>query len=516
MDNTLGKQIVRNIAANYLSVIINMVSAIFVTRMLLKGLGPDFYGFWSLLWNVFMYALILDFGVGVTVQKYTAEVHISGDYEKLNRIVSTVFVFYLLTMLVIVGAAGALTPILDRIFVLEPREQIGYYKTAFLVFALGNGLVFPMGIFSEIVGGIRRYDIDNIVVSGSIIIRIFGIWLIFQLGGSLLELAVFVNGLNFLVQVVLYLYVKEKIPRFRIQLKHFTWRNIKEISEFSLFAYVVSIAELITYNADRLVLGIFVGTSSIAIYQIGTRLPDIMRILSSGFSGSISSIAASLHYSGEKTRLNNIVFASFRFGIFVGSIMYIEFMLLGPQILYVWLDHTNPKTIMTCYVMLTSMFAAILMEKNAKKILQMGGRHRLISIATAVESLLNLGISIALVRKYGAVGVALGTLIPNVLFGLFVYLPAMAAYTEVRVWKFIKQVYLAILYPVVPTAAILYAASRFIALESWNIMVLAAVGIGTGLLYLVLGWMLYIRKEEKVQLREQLPQSLVKKLSWLF
>jgi len=516
MDRTLGRQIVKNIASNYLYVLVNMISAVFVTRMLLKGLGPDFYGFWSLLWNIFMYALLLDFGVGVTVQRYTAEMRVSGDVEKFNRIVSTVFVFYLLTMGVIFAAAAAVTPFLDSIFKLKPAGEAEYYKSAFLIFAIGNGLVFPVGIFSEVVIGLKRFDIKNLVSTISIAVRMAGIWLIFLFGGSLVELAIFVNGLNFFMQLALYLYVKRAVPGFRIRVKHFTFQTVREISEFSLFAYAVSIAELISYNTDRIVLGVAAGTGAIAVYQIATRLPYIMETLSSGFHNTLSSIAASLHYSGEKSRLNAVTFASFRFSTFVGTVIYLEFMFLTPHILYLWLDQTGPEIMLTAYLMLTSVYVNILIQANANRILQMGGRHRFTAIVTAVESACNLTISIILVVPYGPAGVALGTLIPNVFFTLFLYIPEMIRYSGIRLFPFIRRVFGSLWIPVIPAGLILLLAVRQIPLHEWSILLLTAVGAGSGLVYAGLGWFLYVRKEERVQIGEHFPQRVTRAVPWLF
>ena len=41
--------------------------------MMFLNLGDPLYGFWSLLWAVFGYSIIFDFGFVRTVQKYTAE-----------------------------------------------------------------------------------------------------------------------------------------------------------------------------------------------------------------------------------------------------------------------------------------------------------------------------------------------------------------------------------------------------------------------------------------------------------
>ena len=55
------------------------------------------------------------------------------------------------------------------------------------------------------------------------------------------------------------------------------------------------------------------------------------------------------------------------------------------------------------------------------------GQHRLVAISNVVTSLVNLTLSIALVRTMGLPGVAIGTLVPVSLAAMFILFPAGCA-----------------------------------------------------------------------------------------
>src|SRR5438045_4995289 len=81
----------RNTATNYLSIITRIGSGLVLFRLLFQHLDHEQFGYYSLLWSLFGYAILLDFGLGVAVQKGVAEKTASGDLPGLNRLVTTVF-----------------------------------------------------------------------------------------------------------------------------------------------------------------------------------------------------------------------------------------------------------------------------------------------------------------------------------------------------------------------------------------------------------------------------------------
>src|SRR6478752_777848 len=85
----------RNSISNYVSMAIRMATGLLMFRMLYQGLTREEFGFWSLLWSVFGYGILLDFGFGFTVEKRVAELSVHQEWDRLSRILSTIFYLYL-------------------------------------------------------------------------------------------------------------------------------------------------------------------------------------------------------------------------------------------------------------------------------------------------------------------------------------------------------------------------------------------------------------------------------------
>jgi O-antigen/teichoic acid export membrane protein len=107
-----------------------------------------------------------------------------------------------------------------------------------------------------------------------------------------------------------------------------------------------------------------------------------------------------------------------------------------------------------------------------------GGRHKLVAYTALTESLVNLVLSLVLVRQYGLVGVALGTAVPIVIGNLAILLPATCRQLGMSVRRFVSDVATAPAIGALPAIAACLLLRRTFAAESlWAIAIQAsAVG----------------------------------------
>ncbi|MFA7231708.1 MAG: oligosaccharide flippase family protein [Victivallaceae bacterium] len=503
----LGKLLFKNTITNYILLAIKMLTAIILTRLIFLGLGEEFYGYWTLLWAIFGYSLLLDFGFGKTVQKYTAEANFTHDIKNYNRIISAVFCSYVVMALIIIAAAIGMTFFIEKIFSLKSGENSWYYRLVFMIFGIGIAAVFPSGIFPEILVGMKKIYLRNYIMLGNIFLELGGIFLIFKLHGSLLSLAIFSATLNLSTNIIMAIVVFRIIPGLKISLRGFDKSTLRQIADFSIFAYIITMANLLIFKTDRIVLGVMVGMEGVAIYQLGTRIPEIMQFLTTQFQENLSPLAASLHKTGDHTQLEAIMLSSNRLTVFLSTCVLIVFTMLSRQIMFVWLNVLQEQVIYTVYIMMASVYIMVAFRSTANHYLLMTGKHRLVATLTVIESIVNLLLSIVLIHTMGVIGVAVGTLIPNAIIGIFIVFPLTAIYCKQSVFKYIIKVYLPAFFIGIPSMAFLYLITSHIPLNNWDLFKLSWAGPVAGFIYLIIGWTLFVSKEEKTQLISLLPAA---------
>ena len=95
-EQNISHKIIRNSVFNILGRAWGALVALFLIPYIIKYIGVERYGVWALVGVLTGYFGLLDFGIGYAFSKYIAEFYAKKDYDEINRIVNTGFVFYFL------------------------------------------------------------------------------------------------------------------------------------------------------------------------------------------------------------------------------------------------------------------------------------------------------------------------------------------------------------------------------------------------------------------------------------
>ncbi len=498
MSGDVVRLIRKNTLTNYLSLAIRLVQGVLVTRWMFESLGEVYYGFWALLWAVFFYVLVLEFGFSKAAQKYTAEQLFDRDPAHYNRVVSAVFSLQWLTALVILLVTYLASFWLKELTRMEDPGQLAYCRTALLVFSVGIAVTFPTGIFPEILIGLKAIYLRNYVMIGGRLAELIGIYTIFSLGGSLLSLVIFTVILNFSLNMVMLAVIYRKIPSFRLRLG-FRWATLRELADFSLFTYLNSMANLVIGKTDLMILSIMTGLSDVGIYQLGTRMPAMLNTLSSQYQENVAPFTADLCHRNEKELLCRIIVSGLRLTAWLITGGAAVLFVLTPEVLQFLFKVHDPLVISVCRWMTVCGFFSVAFRSFPTRIMLMAGYHRALSYISWGEAITNLGSSILLVYHFGLIGVVYGTLLPNVLIGCFVMLPFCCRFVGMALWRMLAEVYLA---PALGAAAMVAGIwlLRMLLPEHWLLFWrLLLLTVWGGAIYLAISWRLVFTSQERKQ-----------------
>jgi len=501
VNGSLKRLLVGNTAANYALVAARFATAIVVTRMLYLGLPGEAYGFWALLWSVFGYSLLLDFGFGTSVQKHSAELLVNNDYGRFNRLLNTVVGSYSIMSLAIIVATIASYPFLDHFVKFAPGADIDYFGRIFLVFGLGTAAVFPTGVFAEILRGINRAYLRNIVQVSATLCNVAGIYLVFRAGMGLLALTIFSLSLNLAANVAMAGLCMRYLPGLRLDPRRFDRHMLGEVLSFSLFAYLIMFANMVIYKTDQIVLSVTLGVGAVAVYQVGSRLSTMLVAVTTQFQDTLAPVAAALFSAGQIDRLRRILVDSNRIIAFVSTFPFLVLTVLAEPILMLWLDERSPVAVHTTYILNSTMYLIVLFRSGSSKVLLMAGRHRFLAVTAVVEAASNVVLSLLFIRLWGIVGVSLGTLVPATIVSCVVIFPAAASFSGISIREYLSKAYVPVLAAALPCAAMLWWFRSAIDDGAWSLAHLAGASAAAGAVYGLFGLLFVVRKEDWQRLR---------------
>lgn len=501
-DSSLNRLLTVNTASNYVLMGVRVLQGILITRWLYHYLGDDYYGFWSILWAFFTYMIVFNMGFGAATQKYTAEHLFENDIKKYNGVISIIFTFYssisiLITAVVVLGAIY----ITSWTGLTDPTK-IETCRTALLIFGIGTAILFPLAMYSDILAGLRLIYIKNSVLLFIRISEALGVLAMIWLDWGFISIVTFSVSINIFFNWLMSFTIKRQIPGFKLR-PTFSLKIFKEIYNFSAFAYINSIGNLVIAKTDRFVLGAILGLPSVSLYQLGTRMPEISQTLSSQFQDNVVPVSANLIHTGNTGALSKILLSGMRFGSFVSIGATAIFFEMTEQTLKFLFDVSNPTITFICQVFLISQLISCAVRGVPARYLLMAGRHKFIATTTVVEAVVNILLSIYLCHKIGIMGVVWGTLIPNAIISCGVVFPA-----AVRALKFKKRelsaIFLKPILAVIPSALICEFVKYEFPQTVSDFLPLTLTYMASGLVYLLTSWLFVLTQNEREMLTKLL------------
>jgi O-antigen/teichoic acid export membrane protein len=465
-------RLLTNALVNWAGFAAQLVVALWLAPVLLHGLGERRYGIWFQVESVLAYLMLFDLGVAASVVRYVARFEAQGDRDNLNRVFSTSVCLFMAAGAVVLALAalGALAG--GALFNLPPDlASEARWLLLLLGFNLAVGL--PLNVFPSILDGLGRYPVKTAARTLSLLIRVpLFLWVV-QTRGGLIALAGVITGLNLLEHLVMALIVRHYLPGLRFSLKLADRATFRTIRGYSLDALLAMIAGRISFQTDALVIGAFLAPQYITFFAVAAKLVEYAKSSLRTATTVLTPAVSSLEARGDTEAIRRVLVTSTRYVLWIMFPVQAGLMVLGKPFLAVWLGGPRYADLSYPTLFILALPVALIMSQSGPaRILYGIGRLRWFARVVMAEALVNLALSVLLIRPLGIEGVAWGTTIPNILASL-----AIAAYVCRTLGEsfptYLRRAFLLPLAVTLVPAGIWLLAVRSFDLHSWGALFLA-------------------------------------------
>lgn len=443
-NEEIQRHIWRNTISNYVCVVFRLFMGLVIVRLLWQLLPDEEMGFWAILWSVFGYGILLDFGFGFAAQKRVAECAVHEDWEELSRVLSTIFFTYVCigAGIIAVGVLGA--DWLIEMFEITARNREAF-KEVLIIFFCGLGLAFPLGLFPEILRGLHRISLANYVLLGGMILNFLLAATALYGGWGLKTLIVIALATTFLPDLACGFLAQRFLPNVRIRLRYFSRAMISKTMSFSLFAYVITVSNLILTKTDNLVIGTMIGVAAVKIYYAGAKVCEMFYAFTQQLPETLSPAAAHHHAKGDRGMLQELLINGTRFSVMISTPLYCITALFMDGVLRILTGEKalTSEVFWVAQILLLWAYNMVVTQSVSKRIFVMCGHERRLMWLSVCEAVVNLGASVLLVMYFRQVWcVAAGSLISSVFFGWMYLWPWSAREASLSGWRLARTVLL--------------------------------------------------------------------------
>ncbi len=507
-----AKLIFQNLSVNYLVTGTELLIGIFMLPFNVAHLGQSAYGLWILVASITIYFSMFDMGFGVAHVRFAAKYRALGDFKALNEIASTLFCVFtgigLLTFLVAIVIALNL----QNIFPLT-ESQVRTGQIVFLFISAYVALGFPVSVFGGIVNGFQRTYLNGAVAFVTAIVVALVNVAVLLAGYGLAELVAATTAVRILSFLAYALNAYRVFPELRIRPQFFNRARLQEITGFSVFILIIDLANKLNYSTDTIVIGVFLGTAAVAVWAVAQRLIEIVQRVTDQLNGVLFPVVVDSSTVERVDKLQKILIQGTRLSLAMVVPLATVLGLTARPLVMIWVGSNFEGSVNVIYT-LSIVVALRVGSATSTVILKGSGLHKVLALSNLSMALGNLVLSVALVRWYGLIGVAIGTLIPMVLFSTFVVFPTACRRVELSKLSVIQESVWPAVWPALVMAAFILLTRGYSA-ASWSLLILQA--ILAALIYAVvfLGFAIsrnerdwYFNKVKEVFRRRSVPSTI--------
>jgi O-antigen/teichoic acid export membrane protein len=473
------RQIFRNIASSWFSLGVNVLIGVFLSPFILHRLGDAAFGIWVLIFSVTGYYGLFDLGIRSSVVRFVAKFYAVHDSENLAEVINTSLFAYTTVgaVAMLLTVAGALY--IEHLFKIPP-EFHSIARWVFLIVGTSVAIGFPMGVFGGALEGLQRYYLVNGLNVASSLLRAALIVLALWRGQGLLVLALITTILPLIASLVR-AWIALSFLRTPLALRYVTRSTARLIASHSGLTFMIVASSQLRFQTDEIIIGTMLSTSAITFFSIGARIADYASNVVLGVSQIFVPMSSQSEAQGDASGLRKIMIAGNRACAFVILPITASLIILGKSIIEVWVGAKYIQQSYPVLLVIIIPLTLMLAQAASSRMLLGTSQHGPFGVVTLIEGVVNVILSIVLIRPYGIFGDALGTAIP-LMYTVVFFIPRHTCRKfGIPVPTFLKQAYTLPLLITLPLAITLVVERRWFVPHHFLRLVLQ----------LAIGWSIY-------------------------
>ncbi len=393
-------------ALNYVIIGLNTLVGLLYTPYMLRMLGQNDYGLYSLVASVIAYLTILDFGFGNAIIRYTAKFRAERKQREQWEMFGMFLIVYSVIGLIAFAGGLALYYNVDTLFDRTMTESdISQARIMMLLLTLNLLVTFPLSIFGSIITAYENFifqrgvNIIRIILSTAVMIAMLAI------GFKAIALVVVQTVFNILVLVINYLYCRRKL-RIKVWFGRFNWPFLREISLYSFWIFLNAIMDRIYWGTGQFVLGTTAGTAAVAVFSVAILLQQMYMTFSTSIcSVLLPKVTAMVANEKSDKELSDLFIRMGRFQCIVMAFVLSGFMVFGNGFINVWAGAEYHQSYLITCIFFITLFVPLI-QNTGITILQARNQMKFRSLLYLAISTISLAMQIIFSRHWGAIGCA--------------------------------------------------------------------------------------------------------------
>lgn len=404
MSSKREKYVKYNVSTSLAYQVVMMISGIIVPKLLISSFGSEVYGATTSIAQFLGYIALLEGGIGGVARAALYKPIAENDIQAISAVVAEIKHFFKIIGFVFIAYVLVLAFGFKSISQLEVLDQSA---TFFLVIAISISTFaqYFIGVsYAVFLQASQKTFITQIIRIGTTIINVISIVILVNIGCNVIIVKLISGCVFALGPVLQWLYVKKnyslvKVDRQKDALKN-KWTGIGQ-----------HIAYFLHNHTDVVVLTLFSDLLAVAVYSVYNMVISAIQSIVSSFSTGMEALFGDMYAKKEYDLLQK-TFSEYEtlISCLTISLFSTTIVLITPFISIYTKEITDTDYIQPLFGIILSLASIFFsMRTPYHSIIIAAGHFKQTRWAAYGEAIINITLSILLVRSFGLVGVAVGT-----------------------------------------------------------------------------------------------------------
>lgn len=383
-----------------------MVAGLASLPVLYGRLGEQAYGVWALLTGMVAVAALADMGLNSAQIREVARAANGGDQRYARSALTLGLVWTLcLGALAFLGTTVS-WPWLARVFHLGVLTSPA--RDAMLLLLVGlmlDGLAMPWRAALE---GTQRYGAIGWAIASTAVVGAVLAVLVVLLGGGLVPLAASVTATSAVRTCMLMAAAHRQVPSLVPRLRDVRRTDVPVLGAYGVRVQAANAAAAVNNEMDRLVLAGFSAPATVAGFDLGSRMANMLRMPLSFVLTSVFPVAAAAAAACDRSRLDRLYVVLTRYMAVLAGTGAAVLVVAADPLVRLWLGRPVPMAAMTIAILAPG-FAVSVTAGAAAVVARAEGSPGREMRSTVLAAVLNAALTIPFLYMFGPLGVPLAT-----------------------------------------------------------------------------------------------------------
>ena len=388
-----------NVLYSWGGYLVVILAGFILPRLIDRNVSQAGLGIWDFSWSFVSYMHLTMLGLGSSVNRYVARYRAVHDTDKLNQLISTVMCIQIAVAFAVLIMSAIFAWLIPVFFKVRLGDQTQIAR--WVVFLLGTSVSVSMLFDTSrgVITGCHRWDIHNLINSGSQAFELLGMLTVFWLGGSLIGLSAVLLGVEIATGLARLVISRRLCPELLVKFSFFRKKTAKEMYRFGIKSFVNGIPHLILLQTTNMFIVSSLGPASLAVFARSTALIRHVETIISKFAFILAPAVSSLQSSQDEEALKGFFLSTTRYGVAFAVPLLSLMIFYGDLILRVWMGARYSGTGVLAILALG--FFLPISQNSVREVLTGLNKHGRVGIFGCVVSLTIFGIGIILVNNIG-------------------------------------------------------------------------------------------------------------------